>query len=559
MAQQRVSVICTLGGLVLIVFVWHCQAVHYIVDDSFITFRYVKNFVAGNGLVYNPGERVEGYTNFLWTILLSSGLWLQPHLDLVGLAQTLGVLFGAATILLVFLFTWRHDQKISGWSLVASLFLALNGSFVAWSTGGLETTLFAFLVFAGCYAYVASLESDKHFLLAPILFAFAALARPEGILFFGVNALHLGYCEFRAHRKNLGLRWLSWVLAFAAIYVPYFLWRFAYYGFLFPNTFYAKVGSGISQYLRGVGYLSNFGLTYGAVIFLLPLVFLLKRNRRTWSDYFLLQVGAYLLYIIYVGGDGLAFCRFVVFIAPLIYVLVQEGFRVLYQGWESGSRVPHRVKVAITVVGLLCAFGLTARSSFAVLLLPDSTRWYEPQSELSFPLLSNQPPYLWFDNYFVDRQAAAARWLETNAPPGALVAATPAGAIGYYMHLRVIDMLGLTDSHIAQSPEAFRTAVGSGRAGHEKGDGKYVLSRSPEFILIGNVAVLPFPLDDNKMSKKLVLKSENELWAAPEFHKDYELVCVQLNQSGLFSYFSFYKRKDVPLASGAAGARCSLG
>src|SRR5690606_38133881 len=38
-------------------------------DDAFISFRYAQNLVEGHGLVYNPGERVEGYTNFLWTVL----------------------------------------------------------------------------------------------------------------------------------------------------------------------------------------------------------------------------------------------------------------------------------------------------------------------------------------------------------------------------------------------------------------------------------------------------------------------------------------------------------
>jgi len=48
----------------------------FIQDDAFISFRYADNFVQGNGLVWNPGEKVEGYTNFLWTILISIPLYL---------------------------------------------------------------------------------------------------------------------------------------------------------------------------------------------------------------------------------------------------------------------------------------------------------------------------------------------------------------------------------------------------------------------------------------------------------------------------------------------------
>ncbi|MCX7878834.1 MAG: hypothetical protein N2510_09400, partial [Ignavibacteria bacterium] len=39
------------------------------VDDAYISYRYGRNLMEGNGLVYNPGEKVEGYTNFLWTII----------------------------------------------------------------------------------------------------------------------------------------------------------------------------------------------------------------------------------------------------------------------------------------------------------------------------------------------------------------------------------------------------------------------------------------------------------------------------------------------------------
>ncbi len=102
-------------------------------------------------------------------------------------------------------------------------------------------------------------------------------------------------------------------------------------------------------------------------------------------------------------------------------------------------------------------------------------------------------------------------------------------------------MLGLNDAHIGHTSTA---DLGKGRAGHEKGDGKYVLSRSPDYILMGNVAVLPYPVDKERMAKKLVRKSEHELWAEPRFHDTYELVCFPLSDTGVFRYFTFFKRKD---------------
>jgi hypothetical protein len=120
--------------------------------------------------------------------------------------------------------------------------------------------------------------------------------------------------------------------------------------------------------------------------------------------------------------------------------------------------------------------------------------------------------------------------------PQAVVASTLAGSIAYHMNLRVIDMLDLNDAHIGHTSTA---DLGKSRAGHEKGDGKYVLSRSPDYILMGNVAVL----DKERMAKKLVRKSEHELWAEPRFHDTYELVCFQLSTQGFFVILRFSKER----------------
>ena len=83
------------------------------------------------------------------------------------------------------------------------------------------------------------------------------------------------------------------------------------------------------------------------------------------------------------------------------------------------------------------------------------------------------------------------------------------------------------------------------RAGHMKGDGKYVLSRKPDYILLGNVAVLMRPIDMEGMREKLVRKSEREIWEDPRFHQEYEIVQVRLRERGVFQYFTFFQRKPL--------------
>ena len=546
--QQRLFYISACLALVGI-YVWHCLTVNYVADDGFIAFQYVKNLVRADGLVYNVGERVEGYNNFLWIALLAVFHWLLPHVSLLGIAQTLGICFGVLTILLVCRFSWAVVYgEFRLWGLLAGALLAVHSGFAAWATAGLETTLFAFLVFASAYSYVSYLRSGRKFLLVPLLFGFASLTRPDAFLLFGITTCHLVVREWKVGQRLPIGRMLLWGSIFAAVYVPYYIWRFTYYGYPLPNTFYAKVGSGMHQYIRGARYLLEYLSEYGAFVFIPALLLLMRRDaREEWRDYFALIAAGYIAYLVYVGGDGLGFFRFFIYLVPILYLLVQDGFADLYR---RAARLPFfatgRKLNLLALCLIVISLGVTMRQSVLPLLMRTSYRWYEPQSQLSFPGLGTDHSYVWFDNYFVDRLAIAAKWLETHAPRNTVVASTPAGSIAYHMNHKVIDMLGLNDLHIARTASA---DLGKGRAGHEKGDGKYVLSRSPDYILMGNVAVLPYPLNEEGMAEKLVLKSERELWANPAFHDAYELVCIQLSDTGVFRYFTFFKRKGSVLIS----------
>ena len=95
-------------GLVIIIFFFlnNLKDVRFIQDDAYTSFRYVKNFVEGNGLVFNPGERVEGYTNFLWVMILSLFYFLDhAHiliLDLESTSQSLSILFSVFVLVLTY-------------------------------------------------------------------------------------------------------------------------------------------------------------------------------------------------------------------------------------------------------------------------------------------------------------------------------------------------------------------------------------------------------------------------------------------------------------------------
>src|SRR5947207_91368 len=93
--NARAILLFIIGALVL--FAWWNR---FIQDDAFISFRYADNLARGFGLVWNPGERVEGYTNFLWTI--GMGAVLVLHGDPVVWSMILGLAAFAGSLFLTF-------------------------------------------------------------------------------------------------------------------------------------------------------------------------------------------------------------------------------------------------------------------------------------------------------------------------------------------------------------------------------------------------------------------------------------------------------------------------
>ncbi|NOR54545.1 MAG: hypothetical protein GQ536_10755, partial [Candidatus Aminicenantes bacterium] len=228
-SRKTVFIVSTLIFLALAI-----KFFDHTVDDAFISFRYAENLVEGHGLVFNPGERVEGYTNFLWVIIsaFSISLSINPEIFM----RFVGLLASIGTIAAVVRFGPKPN-KFPSLVYAAPLLLAANPSFTVWSTGGMETPLFAFFVTWGVLLAAKGIENDKLPLSSAVLLGLSVLTRPEGIL---VAALVFATALIiRLKNTKLGRDITLWLLMFAAIYLPYFIWRTSYYGFLFPNTFYA--------------------------------------------------------------------------------------------------------------------------------------------------------------------------------------------------------------------------------------------------------------------------------------------------------------------------------
>jgi hypothetical protein len=208
-------------------------------DDAYIILKYVKNFLAGNGLAWNAGERVEGYSSFLWLMLINFLGYF--NIDLVLASKVLGILFAFSTLGAFFIF---EKQK----NIIGALLLSSNSCFALWAVGGLETVAFGFLIFLGCYLFQNNYKNLKTLFGIGLIFSLATMTRPEGIIFITITFLFCFLNEGKISTSNLKSVF-SLLTGFLVLYFPYFMWRFHYYGHLFPCTFYVKGGTNVFKIL----------------------------------------------------------------------------------------------------------------------------------------------------------------------------------------------------------------------------------------------------------------------------------------------------------------------
>ncbi len=163
---------CVLGLAAVVVLALERYHWQYVADDAFIAFRYVRKLLGGDGLVWNSGQRVEGFSSPLWLGLLAVGGAIG--LPLPAWSGALGIAFLLLTVVLVHRLTWglAHDRVAAA---LACLVAALTYPLHYWAAAGLETTLFVALMTAAVWALVVD--------SAPRWGAVAAglgVARPEG-------------------------------------------------------------------------------------------------------------------------------------------------------------------------------------------------------------------------------------------------------------------------------------------------------------------------------------------------------------------------------------------
>ncbi|MDP4219052.1 MAG: hypothetical protein Q8916_01615 [Bacteroidota bacterium] len=507
------------GIVVLCVGLYQAIGLRWVSDDAFITYRYVKNFVEGHGIVYNPGEYVEGYTHFLWLLILSVAKAIG--LDPVDASMWLGI--AAYTgILILFLIISRKEQKRNSHSEqnsffipLAALLLALNYDMAVWASGGLETALYTFLISLSFFTwFYTELETKKKLLTTGCILLLATLTRPDGALFilaaFGLLIV-MGLKQkisFAITARSIGLLVLP-VLAFG---IPYLFWKYSYYGDIFPTTYYAK-SADQNYFGQGFFYIWLFFRVYfsaGIALVILGTLAIVRKIRfhtskdvssadkfMTGGSPVIAASTAIVIYLVLnvarVGGDFM-FARFMIPVLPLIYYLIESLVNRLALFPKFRFAVP---------IALICFVVLETGLREKVLFHFDQKsgqlagNWDGPDGGETHGIADERWVYMrkrfllnGVERGSLDVYCDIGKYYEPffEGLPVTVAITGAQNMIAYYANFHTcINEYGLTDKFIAHMP-----ITGRGRIGHEKmAPEEYLIKRGVQLQFFSVVQKLP--------------------------------------------------------------------
>jgi arabinofuranosyltransferase len=431
------------------------------VDDAYISFRYGKNMMNGYGLVYNPGEYMEGYTNFLWTMVTAPFTKIK-NVDISIFTLILGLLISLFNIYFITVISRSFFEKesLSKYKfllLLPVIFFVLDDSVAFWAIGGMEFPMYTMFVLGVVYNYFRINEDRGTEIKMSIFLMLCTLTRPEGNMIAVITLFH--FFVFRRSINNYSRKFIKVIVLYFLFVVVYYGFKYLYYDHFIPNTFYAKGVTDLSMnFWLGFKYLALcMGTRLYVFIFILFIPFK-KAIRNFKQSYLLLFSGIYITYLFAVGGDWMIANRFFVPILPALFLLSTLGyinaldrFSILDIGKEEFKKKIINISTVI-ICALLFAITMSLLE-YRELIIKDANYKYELQ---------------W---------SKFGHWLKKNVSPKTVIAVGPAGKIPYYSELYTIDMWGLNNSHIA------RTSSKRLQAGHKKFDFEYVLSLDPEFII----------------------------------------------------------------------------
>jgi hypothetical protein len=403
-------------------------------DDMMISMRYGRSLAEGHGLSWNPGDRVEGYTNFLWTLVMA-GVHATGIRDAYAPAvvKAINFVLASGSLHLAMRLTRVFAPRSRLATLIVATCFVTCPDVVQWSVWGFETTLLGFLGLL----FLVRVMTRGDDPLAYLALALVPLTRSDATYLFVAHAI-VALAVSRDRRRTLAF--LSLALVPAAYHLAF---RRAYYGAWVPNTYDLKVFRVPDVGERGIFHARRFVAQYAAILALAAgsAAVLLRQDRRAVALFsgVLLTLG----YATVVGGDMYPGFRFYGPVMPIVFAFAAAGVVAVTRSRRGG--LAWAAVMYVVSVPLFNPFGR---------LIAAGT------------------------NGDCDRQLQVAMIVKRNALPGSTMAVLCAGVVPYFTHLRALDLAGKSDRHIARL-EGVRGAI----IGHSKVDPEYTLAQDPDLVV----------------------------------------------------------------------------
>lgn len=422
------------------------------VDDAYIFFRYAKNFADGHGLVFNIGERVEGYSSFVWVMIL--GLMGKFGFDIPLVAKIISLLSSLATLVVMILLCGKLFGSAGAIGAMAVISLGMRIDYGTHFQSGMESGFHALVLIIALFVYLNS--NGRTLYLTGVLAALLIMTHPSGFFFAPAIIAAEIYRGTLLKEPKIGKRILTFFIPLLAITVSHLLWRQSYYGDFLPNTFYAKQVPFEPYFLaRGLYHMLKFFAYGGGIFYYVPaVIFSFAAIRNPDIASLIAVIISYIAFNILSSGDWMVYSRFMVPVVPLLMILNSAGLIWLFGKIRQGRAI------VLAVIFMLLLSGIQNGLLYTII----------PTSELIKTNRIEKVKWVSIGKYF---------GLMQKTHPDLTIATSAIGALGYYSKARIIDLVGLVDKHIARNGVRYR-----GGSGHERSDMRYVMSLKPDIYVI---------------------------------------------------------------------------
>ncbi len=455
-----------IAGVMLLAIVARALPGPRTIDDAFITFRYSRNIIEGQGFVYNPGSRVLGTTTPLFTVLMAALGVLFGGQDFPWYAIAVSALADAGTAALLFLLARRLTGNCWMGALLGALW-AIAPRSVTFAVGGMETSLNIFWMIGALWLYVIGREG-----WVGVCAALGVLTRIDAVIWIGPLFLYQWIEKWRSQphpltpspqaerrsaftpdsplhaggegpgvRRILSLTpWRTW-LAFAITVTPWLIFSLAYFGSPFPRSLTAKAvayvmppGSALVTFIQNYSTpffefdtFGSLGAAVGSLVYLTLSLLGIAYAARRLPRLLPILIYPWLYMAIFSAANPLIFRWYTAPPMPGLMLGIVGGAWLLIENLRRATRQPSAIPVAIGALAILWG----GMSLHAWRLHPD----HAPDRPA--------PEMAWHKIELLYQQIGTELREKYGVTSETRVGSADIGAVGYFSRATIVDTVGL--------------------------------------------------------------------------------------------------------------------